>query len=101
MVLKGILKESMDYYLQLEKKIGDRLEGLPKGSVKKRKIGGKNYYYLQTRKGPKVVHKYLGKNEPKEIQTKIDERAKLAKELKKTREMIKILKRAEGRKRRK
>jgi len=101
MVLKGILKESKDYYLQLEKKIRARLEGLPKGSVKKRKIGGKSYYYLQNRKGAKVVHKYLGKNEPKEIRVKIGERAKLSTELKKTKEMIRILIRAEGRKRRK
>ncbi|MFA5893486.1 MAG: hypothetical protein WC903_05995 [Candidatus Margulisiibacteriota bacterium] len=101
MVLKDILKESMDYYLQTEKKIIARLGRLPKGSVKKRKIGGKNYYYLQVRRGPKVVHKYLGKDEPEEIKEKINERMKLIKELKKTKEMIKILNRTKGRKKQK
>jgi hypothetical protein len=100
MVLKGILKESLDYYLQSEKKIVDRLGGLPKGSVKKRRIGGKNYYYLQTREGPKVIHKYLGKNEPREIKAKISERTKLIKEVKRIRGMIKMLRRAKGRRRR-
>ena len=48
-VLKGILSESKEYYLDIKKKIEGKLEKLPCGSIKKRKISGKKYYYLQYR----------------------------------------------------
>ena len=54
-VLKGILEESKQYYLDVKKKIQKNIAQLPKGSVKERKIHGRKYYYLQSRKGAKVV----------------------------------------------
>ena len=60
-VLKGILKESQEYYQRLQKEIKKKIEQLPKGSVKKRNINGKLYYYLQYRENSKIKHKYLGK----------------------------------------
>jgi hypothetical protein len=72
---------------------------LPKGSIKERKIGGKKYYYLQKREEGKVVQKYLGKDRPADILKQIEERRRLRVELKKVNEALKVLKRAEGRKR--
>jgi len=93
-IIKGLLKENLDYYRRAENNIVKSIAGLPKGSIKNRKIGGKNYYYLQQRKGAKVVHKYLGKNEPKTLKAKLKERARLSGELKKIREAIRILNKA-------
>lgn len=98
-VLEGILKESKEYYLQLEKEILNRLSHLPKGSIKKRVIKGKDYYYLQKRNKQKIEQKYLGKVCPDKLAKEIKERILLQKELKKIRESLKILKRAEGKKR--
>lgn len=97
-VLGGILKESRDYYLELERDIRKRLAQLPKGSIKRRKIGGRVYYYLQDRRGVKVVHKYLGKSKPKKLVEDIEERKALLKELKKVQKALKLLQRAKSRK---
>jgi len=90
-VLKGILSESKAHYLDVRKRILSRLSDLPKGSLKERIISGKKYYYLQYRSGQKVVHKYLGKKKPIEIQKGIDERKHLKRELKKVNESLKLL----------
>ena len=100
-VLKGVLKESKAYYIQLKKEIKYRLSQLPVGSIKKRRLNKQLYYYLQYRKGPKVIHKYLGKHKPEELGKKLIERRKLENELKKIFQSLMILKRIRGRKRNK
>lgn len=100
-VLKGILKESREYYKQAEVEIEERLSHLPKGNIKRRKINKRVYYYLQFRKGSKVVHKYLGKKKPLRLVKRLKERRDLEKELKKVErslEMLKKMKRKRGRK---
>ena len=95
-ILKGILSESKEYYLDIKKKINNKLENLPRGSVKEREISGKKYYYLQYRDGKRVVHKYLGKNKPDGLINQIKERKVLQDELEKVKEALKIIKRSEG-----
>ena len=90
-VLKGILKDSREFYEQEKESIEKELSGLPNGSIKKRKIGNTYYYYLQYRAGEKVVHDYLGKSEPKEIKKKLKKRKALKKELKKMKKSLKLL----------
>ena len=97
--LKGVLIESRKHYRDLEKRIAGRLKSLPSGSVKARKISGGVYYYLQERKGGKVVHRYLGKEKPQALIKQLSERRALKGELKKVREGLRLVKRAEGRKR--
>lgn len=96
-VLKGILSESKDYYVDTKRKIEKKLSGLPKGSIKERNISGKKYYYLQERKGNRVVHKYLGRNKPEELLKQIKQRKLLKNELKKVNGALRIIKRSEGR----
>ena len=98
-VLKGILSESKDYYLDIKKKIEGRLAKCPRGSIKKRNIRGRVYYYLQKRRGKKVIQEYLGKNKPSELLKRVNKRKMLKSELKKVSEALKIIKRSEGRKR--
>jgi len=93
-ILRGVLQESRDYYLSLEKQIEKKLACLPSGSIKRRRIGRKRYYYLQFRKGGRVVHEYLGKEEPKELLRDIDQRRLLARELKKVKEALAVLKKS-------
>lgn len=95
-VLKGILSESRDYYLKAKGKIEKKLASLPNGSIKERNISGKKYYYLQERKGHRVVHKYLGRNKPEELVKQVRQRKLLKNELKKVKGAIRIIKRAEG-----
>ncbi|OGX32791.1 MAG: hypothetical protein A3I43_04110 [Omnitrophica WOR_2 bacterium RIFCSPLOWO2_02_FULL_50_19] len=97
-VLKGILSESKEYYLDTKNKIEKKMADLPKGSIKERKIAGKRYYYLQRRVGKKVRHKYLGKNEPADLLKQLKERKVFKAELKKVNEALRMLKKAEGRK---
>jgi hypothetical protein len=98
-ILKGILAESEAYYIGAEKRLRKRIAELPKGSVKKRSIKGKTYWYLQKRNGEKVLHKYVGKNRPIDLIGQITERKKLQKELKTVLESLKLLRKSQRKKR--
>lgn len=98
-ILKGILSESKEYYLDAKQKIEKKLSFLPQGSVKERRIAGKKYYYLQSRWGEKIVHKYLGKDKPGSLIKQLGERKALKAELKKVNEALRMLNRTESRKR--
>ena len=90
-VLKEILKDSLSYYLRLERDLRRRLARLPQGSVKRRRIKGHVYYYLQSRHGEKVVHRYLGRQKPVEWLNGIQERRQLEEELAKVRAALRLL----------
>ena len=95
-ILRGILKDSKRHYQDVEKKLTKRLAKLPVGSIKKRKINNRYYYYLQRREAGKIVQEYIGKKEPKDLIQKIQEREQIKKELKKVFEALKTLKRTTG-----
>ena len=97
-VLSGILKESKEYYINIHKELTNRIKSLPKGSIKKRNIHGKVYYYLQFRNGEKVVHKYLGKEKPVKIEKDLKERNLMVEQLKQVEQALKILERSERKK---
>lgn len=98
-ILKGILAESKGYYLNIKKKIEKKISHLPKGSIKEREISGKKYYYLQCRKGQRIMHKYLGRDKPEDLLQQIKHRKALKSELGKVKESIKIIQRSEGKRR--
>ena len=97
--LKGVLLESKRHYADLEKRIEKELKTLPSGGVKKRRIGGAIYYYLQARDGDRVTQKYLGKEKPVVLIKQIERRRALKSELEKVREGLRLVRRTEGRKR--
>jgi hypothetical protein len=98
-VLKGVLLEGKKHYSDLKERIVKDLKSLPSGSIKERRISGEVYYYLQKRVGDKIVHKYLGKEKPLALLKQISQRRALKGELKKVNEGLRIVRRAEGRKR--
>ncbi|MBL7130845.1 MAG: hypothetical protein ISS45_05545 [Candidatus Omnitrophica bacterium] len=97
-VLKDILKESKEHYIEAKRKIEKKLLSFPQGSVKERVISGRKYYYLQYRKGEKVIQKYLGKVKPEKLIKQLKEKRLLKVELRKVNEALRVLKRSEGRK---
>ena len=63
----------------------------PKGSIKRRRIKGRVYYYLQQRQGSKVLHRYLGREKPEALLSGIQERRMLRRELAKARAALRLL----------
>lgn len=100
-ILKDILKESLDYYLDLDKRLKSRLGELPRGSILKRKIGRQNYYYLKLRDGDRVKSRYLGKERPSDLEKSLDERRLIRRQIKEVAENLKTLARARKRSSRK
>lgn len=100
-ILKDILKESLDYYLDLNKRLKSRLGKLPRGSILKRRIGSKDYYYLKLRDGKRVESRYLGKKRPAEMEKSLAERRLIRRQLKEVQENLKILARTRKRRSRK
>ena len=78
-VIKSVLEEELHNSLRMKKVYEKALKKLPRGSLSKKNIKGRPYYYLNERKGSKVVSKYLGKISEKE-KNKFDEVKKLRKE---------------------
>ena len=90
-VLKSILKDSLTYYQQLDRALSRRVARLPQGSVKRRRIKGHFYYYLQRRAGGRVIHRYVGRREPVALLRDIRERRRLKQELAKVRAALQLL----------
>jgi len=96
-ILKGILKESLDYYLDLNRRLKARLMELPRGSILKRRIGRHDYFYLKIRDGIRVRSQYLGKKKPADIEKEIKERRLVKQQLKEVAQNLKMLARIEKR----
>lgn len=58
-IVSGILEEELNRLENLLSKYSANLASLPKGALRKRKIGQKVYLYLISRKGDHVVTDYL------------------------------------------
>lgn len=93
MVMDLLLLESKKNQ-QLQKKLKDKISCLPKGTLKKRRIKDKVYFYLVYRESNKVINKYIGKDPAKaaEISKLIKERKSYENQLKKLRQDWKIYK---------
>lgn len=76
----------------------EKLTNLPKGTIKNKVVGDKNYYYLCYRDGKKVVSKYIGKDEDslKQIENQIEERKHIELMLKQLKKEQQELKRMEA-----
>lgn len=89
--LKDVLEENLEYYIEQEQLVTARLSILPKGRIKKKKVNGEFYFYLQYRKGTKVIDEYVGKEVPGYLEENLEERKLLEKGLEKVRGAIKML----------
>ena len=97
-ILRDVLKESLTYYLDLDRRLRARLKVLRRGSVLVRRIGQKDYYYLNYRDGSRVVSRYLGRDMPVKIEKEIKERRLIKQQLKEVQENLRMLQRMERRK---
>ena len=96
-ILKGILKDSLDHYLDLDRRLQARLKELPRGSILKRRIGRNAYFYLKVREGQRVKSRYLGKKRPVDIEKAIAERRLIRKQLDEVGESLRMLARLKKR----
>jgi len=96
-VIKGVLREELANSLQMKKNYERELAKLPKGSIVKKKIKGRDYYYLQRRENGSSKFIYMGKLPKEEVekymQAKIY-RAKYRKLLSQVKKQIKFLRSA-------
>ena len=99
-ILQGILKDSLAYYQDLDRRLRARLKELPKGSLFKRRIGRNSYFYLNFRKDGRPISQYLGRIKPEKIAQGISERRVVERQLKEVAQNLKLLERLERRKKR-
>lgn len=67
MIIKNVLKEELGNSIRIKREYQKNLLKLPKGCLVKKVIKGHSYYYLESRKGGKIIFAYLGKIAPSEI----------------------------------
>jgi hypothetical protein len=93
-VIKSVLKEELSNSLRMQKSYERELLRLPKGSLVKKTIGGRNYYYLVSRENGKVTFAYKGKIAKEEIKQYKDtqtRRARYRKLLSEVKKQIRFL----------
>jgi hypothetical protein len=94
-VIKGILKEELNNSLRMRKDYRRELAKLPKGSLVKKKIRGREYYYLVLRVKGAVKFIYKGKlnaDEIKSLERAKEYRARYRKLISELNKQIKFLK---------
>jgi hypothetical protein len=96
-VLKGVLKEELVNSLRMKRSYERELARLPKGSLVKKTIKGRQYYYLVVRNNGRVKFIYKGKVSKQEVEKYKQAkqfRAKYRKNLSEVRKQIRFLRRA-------
>lgn len=66
-VIKSVLKEELDNSLRMQKSYQRELSKLPRGSLVKKSIHGRDYYYIVSREDGKVRFAYKGKLSKEDI----------------------------------
>jgi hypothetical protein len=79
-VLDNVLMEEYKRILRMINSISEEIESLPKGYISKKNIKGKDYSYLQRRKGNKIVSSYLVKEKVEDYKVLIENRRNLEKQ---------------------
>lgn len=64
-------KQRIEYMLEKYQK---ELSALPKGTISKKTVSGKTYYYLKYRNGKKVVSQYISKKEIENVRSLVEKR---------------------------
>lgn len=61
-VIYEMLAEEKKRNIKMQQAYRSELEKLPKGTICKKIIGNKAYFYLKYRQGKKIISKYVGKD---------------------------------------
>jgi len=98
MAIKEVLREELSNSLKMERDYRRELQKLPRGSLVKKMIRGRAYYYIASREGKGVRFKYAGRlMAEKDIARYQDAkkyRAKYRKLLAQVKQQIRFLRRA-------
>ena len=73
-VMEEVLVEEYMRALRIERLVKSEIEELPKGSIQKKKIKGKEYPYLQYRCGNAIKSQYIKAQEVHELEIMIAKR---------------------------
>lgn len=90
-VMEDVLVEEYMRALRIERLVKSEIEELPKGSIQKKKIKGKEYPYLQYRCGNAIKSQYIKAQEVHELEIMIAKRKEhisTLKQLQKTKAQI-------------
>lgn len=73
LILHTVMQEKrrIEYMLQ---RYQSELDGLPKGTISEKTVGGKVYYYLKYRDGQKVVSQYVSRKEIEPVRALVEKR---------------------------
>lgn len=87
----AVLNEEYERLISKQKFYEETIVNMPRGSIQKKRINGKEYSYLCYRAGKKVITKYIPPDDLVELQEKIKQytQAKIA--LKNIKENIRLL----------
>ena len=96
-VFEEVLEEEFGRSVRLSDHMQAELELLPKGSVRSRKIKGREYYYLNYREGDKVKSDYVPASDIDDVRRKIERRKELKAALKEQERTRQQIERALGR----
>lgn len=95
-LIKSVLQEELESSLETQKYYQKEISKLPKGSLSRKKIDNRVYYYLSYWESSKVKTDYIGKLSNKEIkdyQDRINKRRHYQSQLRKVNKKIKYLRR--------
>lgn len=84
--------------MRLSQAMQEELAGLPKGSIRERKINNRSYYYLNYRDGNKIKSDYVAAADLEHLQAQLARRNELKAALKEQAQSQKQIIRALGRK---
>lgn len=93
-LIRSVLQEELESSLEARDYYQEEISKLPKGSLSRKKIDKRVYYYLAYREGSKVKTDYIGKlsnKEVKDYQKRINKRRHYQSQLKKVDKKIKYL----------
>jgi hypothetical protein len=96
-MIRGVLEDHYERLKSMEQSYKEKLESMPRGNIRLKKIRGRLYPYLDYREDGKMVSKYLNKlskEELNELQFKLEQHKKLVKNLREVKRDCMILEKA-------
>ena len=96
-ILEEVLEEEYIRATRLSRLMEAELATLPRGSVRVRRIRGREYYYLNHREGKTVASDYIPASKVDSVRAKIARRKELETALKEQRRSRRQIERALGR----
>ena len=71
-VLEEVLLEEYERSLRISAALEEEIAGLPRGSIRVRKVRGREYYYLQYRDGKRVKSDYVKSEDVERVREQIE-----------------------------